>query len=350
MRTDAFDYHLPEELIAQTPLARRDASRLLVIGERLQHARFFELPNFLRPGDALVVNDSRVLPARLIGERVPSGGKVELLLLRRLAADRWEVLAGPARKARADQELSFGAGALSARVTAERDEGRREVAFTWDPSTGPFEALLERLGQMPLPPYIRSRLDDPSRYQTVYAQEPGSAAAPTAGLHFTPELLERLQALGVHVVPITLHVGLGTFRPVSAEEIEAHRMHAEYYRVDKAAAEALARVRAGGGRIVAVGTTACRALESASRSGELQPTEGWTDIFIYPGYRFRAIDGLITNFHLPKSTLLMLVYALGGAERMRRAYESAVAERYRFFSFGDAMLIWPPAGREGVAP
>lgn len=340
MNVSDFDFHLPEELIAQTPLEPRDSSRLLVLqrgAPALEHCRFHDLPAYLRPGDALVLNDTRVMPARLIGERMGSGGKVEVLLLRRLGKDRWETLVKPGRKARPGQVLIFGSGRLEATVQDATEAGGRIVEFRYD---GVFEHVLDELGRMPLPPYITAELVDPNRYQTVYARHWGSAAAPTAGLHFTPALLERIRGMGVQVVYLTLHVGLGTFRPVAVEQVEEHRMHAEYYEVTPAAAALLNGVRRAGGRIIPVGTTALRTLESVTTpEGEVQPGSGWTDIFIYPGYRFRAAAGLVTNFHLPRSTLMMLVSALAGRDRIMHAYAEAVRWRYRFFSFGDAMLI-----------
>lgn len=340
MRLADFDYALPPERIAQTPAVPRDSARLLVLprdGGALAHRTFADLPEYLRPGDVLVINDTRVLPARLIGRREPGGGRVELLLLRRLDADRWEALAGPGRKAKPGVTLSFGDGRLRASVEARTDSGGRIVRFV---HAGVFEHVLDELGQMPLPPYIHVPLADRERYQTVYARHTGSAAAPTAGLHFTPELLARLEAQGVGVVRLTLHVGLGTFRPVTAERIEEHRIHSEWCSVSPEAAARINAARPAGGRIVAVGTTAARTLETfADGNGMMRAGEGWTEIFIYPGYRFKAVDALVTNFHLPKSSLLLLVSALAGRERVLAAYETAVAMEYRFFSFGDAMLI-----------
>ena len=337
-RTD-FSFELPEELIAQTPLERRDASRLLHLDKAtgaLEHAHFYDLPRYLRPGDCLVLNDSRVLPARLIGAR-PSGGAVELVLLRDLGEGKWECLSRPGRKTRPGQELIFGDGELTAQVTDVAEGGNRIVQFRYQ---GIFLEILERLGKMPLPPYIRRELQDSERYQTVYSRELGSAAAPTAGLHFTRELLDRIESMGVNVAYVTLHVGLGTFRPVKEEEIEDHPMHAEYCVVPARTADLVTETKRAGGRVVAVGTTSCRTLESfAEEDGTLRPCSGWTDIFIYPGYRFKCIDALVTNFHLPESTLIMLVSALAGRENVLNAYRVAVAERYRFFSFGDAMLI-----------
>jgi len=334
-----FYFDLPEELIAQTPLERRDASRLLHLDKAtgaLEHRHFYDLPEYLRAGDCLVLNDSRVLPARLIGSR-PSGGAVELVLLRDLGDGRWECLSRPGRKTRPGQELLFGDGELRATVEAVAEGGNRIVQFHYE---GIFLEVLERLGKMPLPPYIKAELADSERYQTVYSREPGSAAAPTAGLHFTEALLEQIRAKGVKVCFVTLHVGLGTFRPVKEEEIEDHPMHAEFCIVPEKTARIINETKAAGGRVVAVGTTSCRTLESfAKQDGTLEPSSGWTDIFIYPGYRFKCIDALVTNFHLPESTLIMLVSALAGRENILNAYAVAVRERYRFFSFGDAMMI-----------
>lgn len=340
MRLEDFDYDLPKELIAQTPVEPRDASRLMVVERKsgaIQHRYFRDLPEFLRPGDALVVNDTRVMPARLLGHREKTGGAMEVLLLKRLSRDRWETLVKPGKKARPGERIIFGDGLLVGTVVEPTDFGGRVIDFTYE---GVFENLLDRLGQMPLPPYIHAQLSDPERYQTVYAREWGSAAAPTAGLHFTPELLERLKAQGVEIHKITLHVGLGTFRPVEVEDPTQHKMHSEFYSVSPEAAEGINAVRRRGGRLVTVGTTSVRTLETASQSdGTVVPGSGWTDIFIYPGYRFKVVDSLITNFHLPKSTLLMLVSALAGRELIMKAYREAVEMRYRFFSFGDAMLI-----------
>jgi len=335
-----FDFDLPEELIAQQPVEPRDASRLMVVprhGGALEHRHFRDLPEYLRPGDALVLNETRVMPARLMGHREGTGGAIEVLLLRRLDRDRWETSVKPGRKARPGQRIIFGDGTLVGTVLSTTEVGGRVIEFTY---SGVFEEVLDRLGQMPLPPYIHEQLKDPERYQTVYAKEPGSAAAPTAGLHFTTELLERIQNMGVRVEKILLHVGLGTFRPVQVEDIEHHKMHSEFYTVSPETAEALNRVRAEGGRIIAVGTTTVRTLETvADEDGTVRPGQGWTDIFIYPGYRFKVVDGMVTNFHLPKSTLIMLVSAFAGRERILSAYAEAIRLRYRFFSFGDAMLI-----------
>ena len=342
MDVSQFDFHLPEELIAQSPLPHRSASRLMVLHRetgKLEHRSFSDLTVYLRPKDVLVINDTRVRPARLIGTKKATGGRVEILLLKPLGDDRWEVLAKPARRLKPGHAIRFGNGELQAVVEGESDvAGGRIVRLLYEAED--LEALLERLGEMPLPPYIRRRLGDPERYQTVYARAVGSAAAPTAGLHFTPELLEALRARGVDIAAITLHVGLGTFRPVTAERVEDHRMHAEYYEVGEEAAERIRAARSQGGRVVAVGTTSVRTLESvAGMHGEIVPSRGWTDIFIYPGYRFRAVDALITNFHLPRSTLLMLVSAFASRQQILDAYREAVNRRYRFFSFGDAMLI-----------
>ena len=340
MKTHDFFYELPEELIAQTPLQQRDASRLLVLHKQdgsLEHRHFFQLPDYLRPGDCLVLNNSRVLPARLLGERLPTHGTVEVLLLKDLGDGVWECLTRPGRKTPVGTELSFGDGALTATVTGAREDGNKLVRFHYE---GIFLELLERLGKMPLPPYIKEELRENERYQTVYSKINGSAAAPTAGLHFTPELLEQIRQKGISTAFVTLHVGLGTFRPVKAEEITEHHMHAEFCMMDRETAELLNRTRDAGGRIICVGTTSCRTLESlCAEDGRFTERSAWTDIFIYPGYRFKAMDGLVTNFHLPESTLIMLVSAFAGYENTMEAYKTAVAERYRFFSFGDAMLI-----------
>lgn len=340
MKRSDFDFELPKELIAQTPLERRDASRLLVL-ERdsgaMQHRHFYELPEFLRPGDCLVLNDSRVLPARLIGRREPGGGVCELLLLTDRGGDIWECLVRPGKKLRPGARVTFGDGALRAEIEAEVAGRNRLVHFFYE---GIFLEVLEQLGEMPLPPYIREKLSDRERYQTVYCRDPGSAAAPTAGLHFTQELLGRIQDMGVQLCYVTLHVGLGTFRPVKEDDILDHKMHSEFCIVPEETARCVTETRRAGGRIIAVGTTSCRTLESfAAEDGTLRPGSGWTNIFIYPGYRFKCIDALITNFHLPESTLIMLVSALAGRENILSAYRTAVAERYRFFSFGDAMMI-----------
>ena len=339
MKKSDFYFELPEELIAQTPLERRDASRLLHLDKEtgeIEHRHFYDLPKYLRPGDCLVLNDTRVLPARLLGCR-RSGGGVELVLLRDLGEGRWECLSRPGRKTKPGTELSFGDGELTATVEAVAEGGNRIVQFHYE---GIFLEVLERLGKMPLPPYIKAELQDSERYQTVYSRELGSAAAPTAGLHFTPELLKQISDMGVKVCYVTLHVGLGTFRPVKEEEIEDHEMHSEFCVIPPETAEIVNETKREGGRVIAVGTTSCRTLESfAEENGELKPGSRWTDIFIYPGYRFKCIDALITNFHLPESTLIMLVSALAGREHILHAYEVAVQEGYRFFSFGDSMLI-----------
>ena len=339
MRTSDFYYDLPPELIAQTPLERRDGSRLLTLDRETgmtAHHHFYDLPGFLHAGDCLVLNDSRVIPARLLGRR-STGGAVEVLLLRDKGEGVWECLTRPARKCRVGTVLSFGEDALTAVVVGEGEEGKRLVRFQYE---GIFLEVLERLGKMPLPPYIKEELNDGERYQTVYSRVSGSAAAPTAGLHFTEELLGEIEDKGVRLVRVTLHVGLGTFRPVKAEEIAEHQMHSEFCSLPAAAAQALNETRSNGGRIICVGTTSCRTLETFARAdGSFEASSGWTDIFIYPGYRFKAMDALVTNFHLPESTLLMLVSAFAGREHVLRAYQEAVRERYRFFSFGDAMFI-----------
>ena len=339
MKKSDFYFDLPEELIAKTPLQQRDSSRLLLLDKEtgaLEHRHFYELPEFLQAGDCLVLNDSRVLPARLLGSR-STGGSVELVLLRDLGDGRWECLSRPGKKTRPGTELSFGDGELTATVEDVVEGGNRIVQFHYQ---GIFLEVLERLGKMPLPPYIKEELQDAERYQTVYSRELGSAAAPTAGLHFTKELLERIEAKGVRVCYVTLHVGLGTFRPVKEEEIEDHAMHSEFCIVPEETAEIVNETKRSGGRVIAVGTTSCRTLESfANEDGTLPAGSRWTEIFIYPGYRFKCIDALVTNFHLPESTLIMLVSALAGREHVLNAYETAVKERYRFFSFGDAMFI-----------
>lgn len=341
LKTSDFDYDLPEELIAQTPLERRDASRLLVYDradDTVAHRVFTDIIEYLHPGDVLVVNDTRVIPARIVGVRPDTGGKMEFLLLKRVDAGCWEALAKPARRARVGSVFVFGDGRLKAEVVSEGDEGMRTVRLICD---GVLEEALDAVGAMPLPPYIHERLKDPERYQTVYSRERGSAAAPTAGLHFTPELLQRLAEHGIPTVPILLHVGLGTFRPVAVEDVSEHKMHSEYYEITPEAAARINAARAGGHRIVAVGTTSARTLETAADpDGILRPGSGWTNIFITPGYQFRAVDAMITNFHLPRSTLLMMISAFAGSrERMLHVYETAVMQRYRFFSFGDAMLL-----------
>ena len=339
MKTSDFNSDLPEELIAQTPLERRDGSRLMHLDRitgAVEHRHFFDLPEYLRPGDCLVLNDSRVLPARLIGRR-ETGGAVEVLLLRDRGEGVWECLTRPGRKTQPGTKLSFGEGELTATVVDAIEDGNKLIKFH---NEGIFLEVLERLGKMPLPPYIKTELEDQERYQTVYSREVGSAAAPTAGLHFTPELLEKIAAMGVKVCYLTLHVGLGTFRPVKADNIEEHEMHSEYCIVPDETAKMVTETKKAGGRVVCVGTTSCRTIESfANEDGTLDPKSGWTDIFIFPGYRFKCMDALVTNFHLPESTLIMLVSAFAGREHVLAAYEEAVRERYRFFSFGDAMFI-----------
>lgn len=339
MKTSDFNYYLPEELIAQTPLERRDSSRLLCLDRetgKIAHRHFYDLPEYLRPGDCLILNDSRVLPARLYGRR-ESGGAVEVVLLRDLGEGSWECLTRPGRKTKKGTKLIFGDGELLAEVTDAIEDGNKILKFSYE---GIFLEILERLGKMPLPPYIKEELGDKERYQTVYSRESGSAAAPTAGLHFTEELLKQISDKGVKTGFVTLHVGLGTFRPVKSEDIEKHIMHSEFCIVPPETAGLVTETKKNGGRVVAVGTTSCRVLESFSEpDGSLEPASGWTDIFIYPGYKFKCIDALVTNFHLPESTLVMLVSAFAGRERVLHAYEAAVGERYRFFSFGDAMFI-----------
>ena len=339
LKTSDFDYELPEELIAQTPLERRDSSRLMTLDKytgETGHWHFYDLPRFLRPGDCLVLNDSRVLPARLIGHR-PTGGACEVLLLVDRGDNLWECLVRPGRKLHPGAQVIFGEGQLTATVEEEIEDGKRLVRFHYQ---GIFLEILEQLGKMPLPPYIKAELEDNERYQTVYSKVVGSAAAPTAGLHFTPELLKQVQDMGVKVCYVTLHVGLGTFRPVKAEDIQDHTMHSEFCMISQETADQINQTKREGGRVICVGTTSCRTIESfAAEDGTLTARSGWTSIFIYPGYRFKVLDALITNFHLPQSTLVMLVSALAGREHVLSAYAQAVQERYRFFSFGDAMLI-----------
>ena len=341
LKTHDFYYDLPEELIAQTPLERRDASRLMTLDRKtgeVTHRHFYDLLELLQPGDCLVMNNSRVLPARLLGHRVPTGGAVEVLLLKDQGNGIWECLTKPGRKTHTGTELSFGDGDLTATVVGERDDGNKLVQFHYE---GIFLEVLERLGKMPLPPYIKKELQDGERYQTVYSKINGSAAAPTAGLHFTQELLDKLAAKGVKEAYITLHVGLGTFRPVKAAEITEHHMHSEFCMISRETADIINETKRAGGRIVCVGTTSCRTLESlADENGYFHEASAWTDIFIYPGYKFKAMDALITNFHLPESTLVMLVSAFADREKILNAYNIAVQERYRFFSFGDAMFIY----------
>ncbi|MBT2667545.1 tRNA preQ1(34) S-adenosylmethionine ribosyltransferase-isomerase QueA [Bacillus sp. ISL-4] len=341
MKLDMFDFHLPEELIAQVPLEDRESSRLMVLDKetgKLQHDVFSHITEYIKPGDCLVLNDTKVLPARLYGSKEETGGKVEVLLLKQEHDDVWETLVKPAKRIKEGTTIIFGDGKLSAVCTGVLEHGGRILKFQYE---GIFYEILEELGEMPLPPYIKEQLDDQDRYQTVYARERGSAAAPTAGLHFTEHLLEKLKGMGVHIAFITLHVGLGTFRPVSVDDIDSHEMHSEFYQMTEGTARLLNEVKEKGGKIITVGTTSTRTLETiASRhDGVFKEENGWTSIFIYPGYEFKGIDAMITNFHLPKSTLIMLISALAGREHVLHAYETAVEEKYRFFSFGDAMLI-----------
>lgn len=342
MKAEWFDYDLPEEAIAQRPVTPRDGSRLFALNRKSgyrRHLVFRDLPLLLQPGDLLVLNDTRVMPARLLGEKTGTGGAVELLLLNRRSLDTWEALVRPGRRLKPGASVTFGDGLLKGEIVDETEEGGRIVRFDW--RGGTFEELLHQLGRLPLPPYIKEGLKDPDRYQTVYARDEGSNAAPTAGLHFTEELLDTVVCQGIQVAKITLHVGLGTFRPVTAERVDDHRMHAEWYRVSADAAQAISETKAAGGRVIAVGTTVVRTLESLARNdGSIQPGEGWTDIFIYPGYRFKTVDAIVTNFHLPKSTLLMLVCAFAGRDLILDAYREAIDEGYRFFSFGDAMFVY----------
>lgn len=340
MKTCDFYYDLPQELIAQTPMEKRDGSRLMILDRRtgeIGHRRFYDLPSLLCPGDCLIMNDSRVLPARLLGRRLPGGGACEVLLLTDRGENVWECLVRPGRKLRAGARMTFGDGSLTAEVVRELADGNRRIRFEYE---GIFLEVLERLGKMPLPPYIKEELQDQERYQTVYSKVLGSAAAPTAGLHFTKPLLEEIAARGVNLGYVTLHVGLGTFRPVKEDTIEDHEMHSEFCTVPQETAELINRTKAAGGRVICVGTTSCRTLESwAEEDGHMEPRSGWTDIYLYPGCRFKVMDGLVTNFHLPESTLIMLVSAFAGREAVLNAYREAVRERYRFFSFGDAMFI-----------
>lgn len=340
MKTSDFYYDLPEELIAQTPILERDHSRLMRLDRNtgeITHLHFYDIIDELNPGDCLILNNSRVLPARLYGIKEGTGAQVEFLLLTHKEGDCWEVLAGPGKKAKPGSRFVFGEGLLTAEVLEIVEGGNRIVKFFYQ---GSFYEVLDQIGQMPLPHYITQRLEDKERYQTVYAKEPGSAAAPTAGLHFTPELLQKIKDKGVSVGFVTLHVGLGTFRPVKVDEITQHKMHAEHYEISEETAALINRTKQQGGKVIAVGTTSCRTLESViAKEGEMKASEGWTDIFIYPGFTFRILDGLITNFHLPESTLIMLVSAFAGYEHTMQAYRAAVQERYRFFSFGDAMMI-----------
>ena len=340
MRTKDFYFDLPEELIAQTPISQRDASRLLVLDKESgawEHKHFFDLPGYLRAGDCLILNNSRVLPARLLGHRLPGGGACEVLLLIDRGENIWECLVRPGKKMRVGAKVSFGEGELIGEVVEELPGGNRLVKFSYE---GIFLEVLDRLGKMPLPPYIKAELQDRERYQTVYSKVNGSAAAPTAGLHFTPELLTQLKEMGVNIGYVTLHVGLGTFRPVKEDEITDHEMHSEYCVIPQETADLINETKCNGGRVICVGTTSCRTIESwAGEDGTMRASAGWTNIFIYPGYRFKVLDALVTNFHLPESTLIMLVSALAGREETLAAYEEAVKERYRFFSFGDAMFI-----------
>ena len=340
MKKEDFYFDLPEELIAQDPLEDRSGSRLLVLDKETgetEHHIFREIVNYLNPGDCLVINDTKVIPARLIGEKEGTGAKVEVLLLKRKENDIWETLVKPGRKMKPGARLVFGNGLLKAEVIGVVEEGNRLIRFEYE---GIFEEILDQLGQMPLPPYITHQLEDKNRYQTVYAKHSGSAAAPTAGLHFTPELLDEIKEKGVEIAHVTLHVGLGTFRPVKVENIQEHHMHSEFYRIEQSEADKINRAKEEGHRVICVGTTSCRAVESAAdENGRLRECSGWTEIFIYPGYKFKVLDALITNFHLPESTLIMLVSALAGREHVLAAYEEAIRERYRFFSFGDAMFI-----------
>ena len=340
MKTSDFYYDLPKELIAQDPLEDRSASRLMHLNKETgeyEHGHFRDILKYLKPGDCLVINDTKVIPARLYGSKVGTDAAIEILLLKRRENDIWETLVKPGKKCKVGTVISFGDGILTGEVVDIVDEGNRLIQFHYD---GIFEEILDQLGEMPLPPYITHKLQDKNRYQTVYAKHEGSAAAPTAGLHFTKELLQQVQDAGVKIAHVTLHVGLGTFRPVKVEDVTQHHMHSEFYVVEEAQAKLINDTKAAGGRVIAVGTTSCRTLESATgEDGILKAGSGWTEIFIYPGYRFKMIDGLITNFHLPESTLVMLVSALAGKEHIMAAYEEAVREKYRFFSFGDAMMI-----------
>ncbi|MGO5162238.1 tRNA preQ1(34) S-adenosylmethionine ribosyltransferase-isomerase QueA [Fusicatenibacter saccharivorans] len=340
MKTSDFYYDLPKELIAQDPLEDRSASRLMHLNKETgeyEHGHFRDILKYLKPGDCLVINDTKVIPARLYGSKVGTDAAIEILLLKRRENDIWETLVKPGKKCKVGTVISFGDGILTGKVVDIVDEGNRLIQFHYD---GIFEEILDQLGEMPLPPYITHKLQDKNRYQTVYAKHEGSAAAPTAGLHFTKELLQQVQDAGVKIAHVTLHVGLGTFRPVKVEDVTQHHMHSEFYVVEEDQAKLINDTKAAGGRVIAVGTTSCRTLESATgEDGILKAGSGWTEIFIYPGYRFKMIDGLITNFHLPESTLVMLVSALAGKEHIMAAYEEAVREKYRFFSFGDAMMI-----------
>ncbi|KEI03817.1 tRNA preQ1(34) S-adenosylmethionine ribosyltransferase-isomerase QueA [Clostridium botulinum] len=340
MKVKDFDFYLPEELIAQHPMEKRDESRLMVVDRKsghIEHKIFKDILGYFNEGDCLVLNNTRVLPARLIGEKENTGGKIEFLLLKRIEGDRWETLVKPGKKAKVGARFVFGLGELKAEVKGMSEDGSRIIEFEYE---GIFEEVLDKLGQMPLPPYITEKLDDKERYQTVYSKEKGSAAAPTAGLHFTKELLKEIEKKGVKIAFVTLHVGLGTFRPVKVEYIEEHHMHSEYYTMLKETADIINETKKNGGKIIAVGTTSCRTLETiGDENGRVRETSGWTDIFMYPGYKFKIVDRLITNFHLPQSTLLMLVSAFSSRENIMNAYKEAVDEKYRFFSFGDAMFL-----------
>lgn len=340
MKTSDFDFYLPEELIAQHPLEKRDYSRLMVLDKatgEIEHKHFYDVLDYLNEGDTLVLNNTRVMPARLIGEKVESGGKIEFLLLKRIEGDKWECLAKPGKRAKIGTEFTFGSGKLKCKVVDIVEEGNRIIEFSYD---GIFEQVLDELGEMPLPPYITERLDDRERYQTVYSKEQGSAAAPTAGLHFTKELLEKVKEKGVNIAYVTLHVGLGTFRPVKVDDVNEHVMHSEFYQLDEENANIINETKKRGNKIISVGTTSTRTLETiGDENGFVKAQSGWTNIFIYPGYKFKVVNNLITNFHLPESTLIMLVSTLAGKEHVMNAYKTAVEEKYRFFSFGDAMFI-----------
>ena len=340
MKTSDFDFYLPEELIAQHPLEKRDYSRLMVLDKEtgeIEHKHFYDVIEYLNSGDTLVLNNTRVMPARLIGEKSESGGKIEFLLLKRIEGDKWECLAKPGKRAKIGTEFTFGEGKLKCKVVDIVEEGNRIIEFSYE---GIFEQVLDELGEMPLPPYITERLDDRERYQTVYSKEQGSAAAPTAGLHFTKELLEKVKEKGVNIAYVTLHVGLGTFRPVKVDDVNEHVMHSEFYHLEEEDAKIINETKKRGNKIISVGTTSTRTLETiGDENGFVKAQSGWTNIFIYPGYKFKVVDKLITNFHLPESTLIMLVSALSGKEKVMNAYNEAVKERYRFFSFGDSMII-----------
>lgn len=340
MKVSDFDFYLPEELIAQHPLEKRDQSRLMVLDKKtgeIEHKKFYDIIDYLEKGDTLVLNNTRVMPARLIGEKENTGGKIEFLLLKRIEGDKWEALAKPGKSARVGRRFTFGEGKLKAEVIEVLENGNRIIEFSYE---GIFEQVLDSLGEMPLPPYIHERLEDRERYQTVYSKEKGSAAAPTAGLHFTKELMKKIEDKGINIAYVTLHVGLGTFRPVKVETIEDHDMHSEFYVLSKESADVINETKKRGNRVISVGTTSTRTLETiADEKGMVKEQSGWTNIFIYPGYKFKVVDNLITNFHLPESTLIMLVSTLAGRESVINAYEEAVKEKYRFFSFGDAMFI-----------